>query len=390
MSKMDMKKINEIIKGTLAVIEDSKGAIFDIAENARREVVYLKEEIVTLQSDVAGIISQCDDLEKRLARSRHKLAIISKEYEKYSEKEMQAAYQEANQMLVDLEVARERERQTIIRRNDTERKLKWASETVGKAERLVARVGTVFDYLSNDLQKLDNHLEGAENKKNLAIQIIRTQEDERRRIAREMHDGPAQAMTNVVLKAEVCERLAEVDIQKAKLELTGLKSIVRACLKDVRRIIYDLRPMSIDDLGLRPTLSKYVESYGIESNFQIELKIIGDDGRIKDRNIIIAIFRVVQESLNNIRKHAQANSVFILMECSNSGINLRIKDDGKGFDIKCLERRGINDTDRLGIYGMKERVELLEGKFSIDSVPGKGTTVKVYLPYSIQEGISNE
>ncbi|NLE24463.1 MAG: sensor histidine kinase [Clostridiaceae bacterium] len=387
MDNIGIKKINDIVKSTLNVIEESKGAIFDISENARREVYNLKEELQYLKAEASSIMNDCQKLELKVIKSRQRLANINRNFDKYSEEEMKQAYIDTNELMVELAVCREREKNTIARRNDVERRLKSAIETVGQAEKLVAQVGTVLNYLSGDLQKLDEHFENAESKRLLAIRIIKAQENERRRIAREIHDGPAQAMSNVVLKAEICEKMADIDIKKAINELRSLKDVVRLCLKDVRRVIYDLRPMSIDDLGLKTTLQKYIESFKNEHSIRIELMIKGNDNRIKDSNISLAIFRVVQETLNNTYKHANATFISIQLECAENSILLRIKDDGEGFDISSLHDMNRDNDGGFGIMGMKERIELLEGTFKITSEINVGTTVKVKLPYEIQGGI---
>lgn len=387
MVNIGIKKINDIIKKTLSVIEKSKGAIFDISESARKEVNELKEELQQLKNDASVIMAECKELELKVARSRQKLANINRNFDRYTEEDMKNAYQETNDLMVKLAVSREREKQTILRRNDVERRLKNAMETVRKAEQLVAQVGAVFNYLSGDLQRLDDHFENTETKRLIAIRIIKAQENERRRIAREIHDGPAQAMSNVVLKAEICEKMAEVDMLKAIVELRSLKETVRDCLKDVRRIIYDLRPMSIDDLGLRPTLQKYIENFIMEHSIKVDFRVKGDDNRIKDTNIALAIFRVVQESLNNVQKHADATYVSVQIECTEKSILLRIKDDGKGFDVSTLHDFDRKENRGFGVLGMKERIELLEGDFIIDSTINSGTTIRVRLPYEIQGGI---
>lgn len=387
MDNIGIRKINDIVKSTLNTIEQSKGAIFDISESARREVNNLKNELQYLKAEASSIMSDCQKLELKVIKSRKRLASINRNFDKYSEEEMKQAYKETNELMVELAVTREREKFTISRRNDVERRLKSAIETVGQAEKLVAQVGTVLNYLSGDLQKLDEHFENAENKRLIAVRIIKAQENERRRIAREIHDGPAQAMSNVVLKAEICEKMAEIDIKKSINELRNLKDVVRLCLKDVRRVIYDLRPMSIDDLGLKTTLHKYIESFGNEHSIRIELKIKGNDSRIKDSNISLAIFRVVQETLNNTYKHANATFISIQLECAENSILLRIKDDGQGFDTSSLNDMSRDDDGGFGIIGMKERIELLEGNFVVTSEINSGTTVKVKLPYEIQGGI---
>jgi len=387
LDNIGIKRINDIVKNTLKVIEESKGAIFEISENARKEVHNLKEELQYLKAEAASIINECQALELKVIKSRKKLANINRNFDKHSEEEMKKAYDEANELMIQLAVCREREKNTISRRNDVERRLKIAIETVGKAEKLVAQVGTVLTYLSGDLQKLDEHFENAESKRLIAIRIIKAQENERRRIAREIHDGPAQAMSNVVLKAEICEKMAGIDIDRTIGELRNLKDVVRLCLKDVRRVIYDLRPMSIDDLGLKTTLQKYIENFRNEHSINIDLKIKGNDKRIKDSNISLAVFRVVQEALNNTYKHADATSVSIQLECADKSILLRIKDDGKGFDISSLSELTRDDDGGFGIIGMKERIELLEGEFTINSETNVGTTIMVKLPYEVQGGI---
>jgi two-component system sensor histidine kinase DegS len=380
----NIKRINDIIKSTLTVIDQSRGAIFDIAEGARKEVANLKNELQHLKKEAHNIIDECEKLDVQVAKSRRRLSIINSEFDRFTEEDMREAYQEANEQMVELALARERERQMILQRNDVERRLKNAIDTVGKAEQLVAQVGTAFSYLSGDLQRMDEQIENSENKRMLAIRIIKAQETERRRIAREMHDGPAQAMSNVVLKAEICEKMSEIDMNKAIAELKNLKDVVRSCLTDVRRIIYDLRPMSIDDLGLKPTLQKYIETFQQENKIQIDMKFKGDDSLIKDNNIVLTIFRVVQECLNNTRKHAKASYISIQFEFTDNFVALRVKDDGKGFDTASLNELDRDEKGGFGVFGMKERVELLEGTFKIESSIGVGTTVKVQMPYNIQ------
>ena len=134
----------------------------------------------------------------------------------------------------------------------------------------------------------------------MGLRIIQAQEEERQRVARDIHDGPAQSMSNVVLKAEICERLFSVDLDKARDELQKLKDIVRDCLKDVRKIIYNLRPMSLDDLGLIPTLQRLILTFrndtGIEATFN-------KNGVFDDISpgISLTIFRIVQEALSNVQ-----------------------------------------------------------------------------------------
>jgi two-component system sensor histidine kinase DegS len=240
MDSFDITRLKRIVKNTLNMIDKSREAIYDIAEGARRECSRLEDELKQLKIEVERIIIQGEELEQQLKKSRMKLALISKNFDKYGQDDIRLAYESADKIRIELAVNREREKFTIVRRNDLERRLKEAYGTVKRAEELVNQVGTVMDYLSGDLSNLDIQLEDAEKRKYLAVRIIKAQEEERSRVAREIHDGPAQMMSNVVLKAEICEKLIDVDLEKARAELNNLKKAVRNSLMDVRRIIYTI------------------------------------------------------------------------------------------------------------------------------------------------------
>jgi two-component system sensor histidine kinase DegS len=382
MDSFDITRLKRIVKNTLNMIDKSREAIYDIAEGARRECSRLEDELKQLKIEVERIIIQGEELEQQLKKSRMKLALISKNFDKYGQDDIRLAYESADKIRIELAVNREREKFTIVRRNDLERRLKEAYGTVKRAEELVNQVGTVMDYLSGDLSNLDIQLEDAEKRKYLAVRIIKAQEEERSRVAREIHDGPAQMMSNVVLKAEICEKLIDVDLEKARAELNNLKKAVRNSLMDVRRIIYDLKPMSLEDLGLIPTLQKYVEKFSSESGIDVKFYCMGKDKAINDKNINLTIFRVVQESLNNIRKHSYTKTADVRVEFTPKNIAVRISDKGKGFDTNLLKVEKDDDSGGFGIFSMKERIELLNGTMEVNSKLGKGTVIKVILPYT--------
>ena len=382
MASFDVSHLNRIVKETLNMIDKSRDAIFDIAEGARRECNRLEEELNELKLEAKVIIEQSDLLEVELKKSRMRLAAISKSFDRYTQDDIRIAYESADKVRVELAINREREKFAILRRNDLERRIKEAYGTVSKAESLVSQVGTIMDYLSGDLSNLNDHLDDSEKRKYLAIRVIKAQEEERSRVAREIHDGPAQSMSNVVLKAEICEKLIDINIDQARSELQNLKKIVRESLKDVRRIIYDLRPMSLEDLGLLPTLQKYVESFSLETGIDIIFYRRGLDMVVDDKNLNLTIFRVVQEALNNIRKHSKAKTGEVRVEFTPLSVSLKISDNGQGFDANALQVAKDDHSSGFGLMSMKERIELMLGKMEISSQPGKGTVVKVVLPHS--------
>lgn len=381
MEIFNVSKLNKIIKDTISMIDKSREAIYDIAEGARNECERLKRDLEDLKNDVEKIIRKTDELEIALKSSRVKLAMVSRNFEKFSQDDIRTAYEIADKIRVELAVNRERERFAIIRRNELERRLLEASKTVNKAEQLINQVGTVMEYLSGDLNSLNVQLEDVEKRKYLAIRVIKAQEEERSRVAREIHDGPAQTLSNIALKAEICEKLIDTDLNKAKEELKNLKKIVRESLVDVRRIMYALRPMSLEDIGLIPTLEKYVDKFSSETGIAISFQKRGAEKEISDENLTLTIFRVVQEALNNVRKHSGAKNASVRIEFTPVNVVLTITDKGKGFDIENMKVDKDDNMGGFGLFSIKERVELLDGTMKIKSNTGKGTTISVILPY---------
>ena len=377
----NVSQLNQIVKDTIRLIEKSKEAIYDIAEGARNEYAILESELNKLQLQTEELIKRSDELELALKISRKELAYYSKNFDKYNQQDIHDAYDRADNIRVELAVNRERERNIIIRRNDLERRLIESSRTVEKAEFLINQVATVMDYLSGDLGSINIQLEDAEKRKYLAIRVIKAQEEERRRVAREIHDGPAQTLSSIVHKLEICERHIDTDLEKDREELKNLKRTVRDSLIDVRRIIYDLRPMSIEDLGLIPTLEKYIEKFSLESDIQVNFQIIGVKRDIQDKNVTLTIFRIVQEALNNIRNHSNSKTAEVVIEFLPLRLVLKVSDRGIGFDSNEIKVDMDDTTGGFGLFSMKERIELLDGTLDIDSRVGKGTTIRVTIPY---------
>lgn len=216
-----------------------------------------------------------------------------------------------------------------------------------------------------------------------SLEILIAIEEERKRIARDIHDGPAQSLANVVLRLEICEKLLDENPQKGKVELENLKKLVKDSLKGMRQLIFDLRPMTLDDLGLIPAIKRFLKDF--ESHFQISanLLISGEEKRLNQKTET-GLFRIIQEALNNVAKHSQARKVRVTIAINQRYVIINITDDGKGFEVdKVLSRECSSES--LGLPGMRERVELLEGKLTIKSSPGKGASITVNVPLETKE-----
>jgi PAS domain S-box-containing protein len=202
-------------------------------------------------------------------------------------------------------------------------------------------------------------------------------EEERRRIAREIHDGLAQDLAALSLRLGLCQELVRRDPARAEADLEEMKGLLRTNLQEVRRLILALRPLDLDRLGFFPALRRFAADFGDHNGLQVELRVQGQEGHLPS-GLEPELFRMIQEALHNVAKHADARTVQLELHLSPAEVGLQIRDDGRGFDPRLLERsirRG-----RVGLRQMQERVSMRRGLFSLDSGPGRGTTIQVLLP----------
>ena len=210
------------------------------------------------------------------------------------------------------------------------------------------------------------------------VRIINAQETERQRLARQMHDGPAQSLTNLILQAEICERLFDTDPVRARTELGNLKNAVTSTFQKVREFIFDLRPMMLDDLGLNPTIKRYVQDFEAKSGLACNLVITGKEQRLPS-HAEVTVFRVIQGLLNNVREHASATHVEVSLDLSPEGLIARVEDDGSGFEV-AEAMAAARQRKTMGLTTVIEQVEMLGGQIEFDSSIGRGTKVQLRLP----------
>lgn len=219
---------------------------------------------------------------------------------------------------------------------------------------------------------------------NLGINILELQEQDRQRIARDLHDSTVQSLTSIIHKCELCLRLVDMDPVRAKLELNTMSNTLKSVISEIRETIYDLKPMSLDDLGLITTVERYVNQLMISHDIDINVKHGME--RLDILPIIrLAVFRMIQEACSNTIKHADAKSIDIEISYDESYISVSITDDGKGFNADKVMDYVTPDYSGYGLTIMKERVYLLAGTMNITSTINKGTTVTIKVPISKSE-----
>ncbi len=199
---------------------------------------------------------------------------------------------------------------------------------------------------------------------------VAAQEVERRRLARELHDGTGQALTSILLGLSAVEHAPTVEA--ARQAAQSLRELVVATLQEVRQLAVDLRPKALDDFGLEPALRRLGQSVRETTGLDVQVEARVGARRLPSE-VETAAYRIVQEAIGNVLRHADARHVSVVLTRKNGSVSIVIEDDGSGFDLRM-------PAEGMGISGMRERVHLLDGAFDLESAPGVGTTIVVDLP----------
>ncbi len=247
-----------------------------------------------------------------------------------------------------------------------------------RLEQLHTRIGWMLRQIELSAERIDDEGDPAGGDDPWALvmraQLIQGQEVERSRLAREIHDGPAQVLTNTLLRLQLCEQLVAQRPAEAQTELARLRTAVREGLREVRRFIFNLRPASLSEVGLVVTLRRLVQDYKEQVGFTIGVELPEQVNLTHEQEL--AMFRVIQEALHNIHKHAEATHVEIAFARRSDGVwEITIADDGRGFDVAAAETRVGS-----GLVSMRERAAIVGGTLEVTSRPGYGTKLTLTVP----------
>lgn len=374
--KIDIASLDVIFNRMLDTIVNSKNDVFIISEQSRKSFEEMQKETVFIREELNLVIEEADYLQNTTKLAKQRLVLVSKDFKNFTETQIREAYETANDFQTKLLLVQEKEKQLREKRDDLERRMKILYSTIERADNIVNQVNVVVNYLTSDLKDVGQALEQAKMKQEFSLKSLAAQEAERKRLSREIHDGPAQMMANVLMRSDLIERTyREKGFEAAIEEIHSLKKMVRNALSEVRRIIYDLRPMALDDLGIVPTLKKYLSTVmEYNAGTVIHFQTYHQEQRLKS-DCEVSIFRLVQECVTNAIKHGQAKEIFVKVEWLRSQVNIHVKDNGKGFDVKKAKEHSF------GIIGMGERIDLLKGSMKIQSELNEGTVVMFVIPY---------
>jgi signal transduction histidine kinase len=250
------------------------------------------------------------------------------------------------------------------------------SERRQAAERLAQELADRDALAIHNAQLFDQVRVGRERLQSLSSQLVHAQEEERRHLARELHDEIGQSLTAVHLNLQML--ISTADAASAAARLEDSSALIEHALQQVRSLSLDLRPSLLDDLGLVPTLRWLLKRQVARAGFMARLVAESAEGRYLP-DMETTCYRVVQEALNNAIRHARARNVVVTLEHRSTVLHLAIHDDGVGFDVASARRRA-EQGQSLGLLSMRERVEIAGGRMAIESAPGQGTTIEAWLP----------
>lgn len=227
---------------------------------------------------------------------------------------------------------------------------------------------------------ISDRKEAEEKIHRLSHELIRAQENERQRISRELHDRVAQDLSTAKIVADqILRTQREGALPAVRPEISKISTALQGVIHTVRNLAYDLRPPVLDDMGLVQTIFQYCEEFSERTGLQIDFSSAGVENAEIDADTEINVYRLIQEGLNNVKKHAEARRVVVKLVRAFPNIIVRIEDDGKGFDVHA--RRMASPTEkRMGLQSMEERVHLLQGRMDIQSRPMQGTKIIIRIP----------
>ena len=371
---VDLSKgsLDEIIQQVLMSVNNGRWQVEEFNKLIKNEFKVVSIFDNKLQKNMVEIQKALEEKEVEEKQARRFLAEVSSDIEALSEEKLQQAYAQVSDLQEQVEVLRTQALDLSKQIKSNKQKQLAYINKIKKAANLAHHLQEVTNYLGNQMLEMTGAIKDLRYRQLQREHITPGQEEERLRLARDIHDGPAQSIAGISFKAEFCKKLIDQDPIRCKQELNLLTEMVRDTLGDVRNIIFDLRPMSIDDLGLTPTLKNYIEKIKKENAIDLQLKITGRVVRLAS-HLEVGIYRIVQEAMSNVLRHAKANYACIEVTYTNEQIWVRIIDNGEGFDVDKVS------NGHYGLIGMRERAKLFTGDLEINSTPGRGTTIRLVI-----------
>lgn len=344
----------------------------ELIETLTQEMKRIKEKLVEIKGQIDQTQLVVDREQQRNADIATELRTIQDNIDTIPRQDIRSKYDEAIDARFRLTTMRGQLEKFQANREQLEREQTMLSQMLNKLQG-VTTIASGEEAPTTAAQK------GTVN----IVRIVQAQEEEKLRLARLMHDGPAQSLTNFILQTEICQRLFDRDPARAAEELNNLKTNASVTFQKVRDFIFDLRPMMLDDLGVVPTVRRYVDSFRDKNDIDTKLELLGEERRLESHREVM-LFRGIQELMGHSRDYASSNELLVRLDMSSDRIKVDVEDNGRGFDA---EAAFTGDDTHLepraqGLLTLKEKFELVGGSLSVSSSETDGTHVHIELPAS--------
>jgi len=382
---MDNKKLLiDIMEKTTASLEINKNSVVSLIGNMQSEYEKKKQELLAIKKQIPILIDHVTKLTQSDRQMRQTLASASSDFSDNGHEHLRIIFEEANKVHYEFLKAGEEEQALIRRRNDIELDLKKSQFYIEQAEHMAQQIMVSLSYLQTGITHLnlsseENPVANSNSSSVKYMSFLKSIENEKLHIARDLHDGPAQQIASAQMRVDFCKTIIRHDLEKGLKILDQLKSDLSASLMEVRTILFNLTPAPLEKMGLKGSienlLNTSLDSQKTKITFYYEI-----DSLSLDPTVQITIYRIVQELINNIKKHAGATEVMLRLSLSSDYMYLHVMDNGVGFDVPSDFEDLRNNKKSYGLANILTRINDLDGQFKVNSDKNKGTIFKIQLP----------
>ena len=387
---MDDNILNNMLDKTVAIIEEHKAQFFQIYQSIKSEIESTQKQLTSLQGQTIQSGNLIDKLMKQEQQAKQDFAKASAQ-PNATENELKSSYEAVKKVQNALSFEQDKWKELGQLGDKTEWRLKRLQSRLKQAEELSLVIGSMLHYLSSRIKGFvySEYYLQVEEKSQIA-QIIQAQEQERHRMARELHDGPAIGLEDIIMQLD------------NNINLNDIKAQLNDCLNSVRQIMFNLRPLALENLGLTAAVKQLVASLGERGILNGTYTVDGKEIKLP-KYIETAAFRIIQESLNNVALHSGVKEVKVRLLYSPSALSILVADEGKGFepdeslkrqekllnkiDLRSTEHYKVNEIANCyyGVLSMQERAKTIGAELKIISAIGKGTKVHCKIPYKTED-----
>lgn len=384
-NKDNKELLLDIMEKTISSLEINKDSVISLIENMQSEHENKKKELMNIKRLIPIFLDEVKTLTRRDSLMRQKLANASEDFSESGHEALKTIYDEANRVHYELLKAEEDEENLVKRRNNLELELKRSEFYIIQAEQMAQQIIVSLSYLQTGVKHLNKTEDESESQTNYMnassaqyVSFLKSIENEKLHIARDIHDGPAQQIASAQMRVDFCKTIIKHDLEKGLKILDQLKADLASSLTEVRNILFNLTPAPLEKMGLKGSIENLLNTIldsavtSFSFNYCVSNKL--------ESALETTIYRIVQELINNIKKHAHASNVTLKISSGESRIYIYVSDDGVGFKVPEDMDFYLSTQKSFGLSNIMTRIKDLDGKIVVNSDESNGSTFKIQLP----------